>query len=106
MDLRSATHKAVTLGFGPRYLHSTGQLHKGGGNNGVYVFITTQHAQELPIPGEKYGFKALEWAQAIGDLEALEAKGRRVLHLELDDLSSESLEKFNVMVLNSIRARD
>ena len=105
-DLRNVTHKAVTLGFGPRYLHSTGQLHKGGGNNGVYVFITVKHAQELSIPGEKVGFKALEWAQAIGDLEALEAKGRRVVHFELENSSEESIKNLSATIASSVRARD
>jgi len=106
LELRHLTKKAVTLGLGPRYLHSTGQLHKGGPNSGVFILITARHAEELPIPGEKYGFKTLEWAQAIGDLEALKSKGRRVVHLELEDLSVESLKDLSAVIKNSIRARD
>lgn len=106
LSLRDLTGKAVTLGLGPRYLHSTGQLHKGGPDSGVFLFITTKHAEDLAIPGEKYGFRDLERAQAIGDLEALVASGRRVLHLELESLSAESLKKLSEAILSSVRARD
>jgi transaldolase / glucose-6-phosphate isomerase len=69
--LRHATRRAVTLGYGPRYLHSTGQLHKGGADNGVFFIITCEHDKDADIPGAPYSFKILEAAQAIGDLEAL-----------------------------------
>ena len=90
--LRDRTRAAVTLGIGPRYLHSTGQLHKGGPNNGLFLMITSQVAEGLPIPGEKFSFADLELAQAIGDLEALEAKGRRAFHVRLDSPTPEALE--------------
>lgn len=97
---------AVTLGFGPRYLHSTGQLHKGGPNSGVFILITARHAEDVAIPGESYGFRTLERAQAIGDLEALRSKGRRVLHFELEDLSDESLKGLSASITGSVRSRD
>ena len=79
--LRHVTRRAVTLGYGPRYLHSTGQLHKGGANNGVFLQITWDDPVELPIPGQPYPFGVLFDAQADGDLEALQAKSRRVVRL-------------------------
>jgi transaldolase/glucose-6-phosphate isomerase len=82
-----ATGKATTLGFGPRFLHSTGQLHKGGANNGVFLQITQEDQSDLAIPGAAYSFSVLAQAQAQGDLEALQSRGRRVLrvHLPADD---------------------
>jgi transaldolase/glucose-6-phosphate isomerase len=74
---------ATTLGFGPRFLHSTGQLHKGGPDNGVFVQITADSDVNLDIPGEGMTFNVLERAQAIGDFEALEARGRRVIRIQL-----------------------
>jgi len=90
--LRDRTRAAVTLGIGPRYLHSTGQLHKGGPNTGLFLMITSQIAEDLPIPGEKFSFADLELAQAMGDLEALETEGRRVFHVRLDSPAPEALE--------------
>lgn len=92
--IRDSKKTAVTIGFGPRYLHSTGQLHKGGANNGVFVVITANHTENAAIPGDKFDFAQLELAQAIGDLEALEGNGRRVYHLRLNDLTDASLADF------------
>lgn len=78
--LRHVTRRAVTLGYGPRFLHSTGQLHKGGANNGVFIQITRDiDANDLPIPGASYTFGILQAAQAAGDLEALQSKHRRAV---------------------------
>ena len=77
-------HRATTLGFGPRFLHSTGQLHKGGPNNGVFIQITATPEHDLEIPGEGISFGTLEHAQAIGDYEALVARGRKVLRIHLN----------------------
>jgi glucose-6-phosphate isomerase len=77
------TGVATTFGYGPRYLHSTGQLHKGGPNNGVFIMVTATPATDLPIPGEAYSFGTLESAQALGDFSALEAAGRRALHIHV-----------------------
>jgi hypothetical protein len=71
------------FGFGPRYLHSTGQLHKGGADNGVFVVVTAAPAEDLAIPGEPYSFGILEMAQALGDFQSLGKAGRRALHLHL-----------------------
>ena len=74
---------ATTLGYGPRYLHSTGQLHKGGPNSGVFLVLSDDRGDELPIPGAGYGFKTLIHAQWIGDLKSLRDHGRRVAALPL-----------------------
>ena len=83
-------HIATTLGYGPRFLHSTGQLHKGGPNTGHFLQITAAHQTDLPVPGEPYTFGVVADAQALGDLQALQATGRRVisLHAEQDDAAS------------------
>lgn len=81
--LRDKTRCAVTSGFGPRYLHSTGQLHKGGPNSGVFIEITANDETDLPIPGEDYTFSVLKQAQASGDFRALAGRDRRVLGIDL-----------------------
>jgi transaldolase/glucose-6-phosphate isomerase len=76
----------VTHGLGPRYLHSTGQLHKGGADNGLFLQVVDDTGDELPIPGKKFGFGRLIRAQAAGDLESLKERGRRVARVRLEDL--------------------
>ena len=78
-------HIATTAGYGPRYLHSTGQLHKGGPGSGLYLQLTLAHYQELPIPGQQYSFDVLAAAQAIGDYQALANLGRRLVAVNLGD---------------------
>ena len=73
-----ATGCVVTHGFGPRYLHSTGQLHKGGPNTGLFLQVVEDYGDELPIPGRPFGFGRLIRAQAAGDFESLRERGRRV----------------------------
>ena len=75
----------VTTGLGPRFLHSTGQLHKGGPNTGLFVQVVDDVGEELPIPGREFGFGRLIQAQAAGDFAALEERGRRVIRLRLED---------------------
>ncbi len=79
--VRDALGNATTAGIGPRYLHSTGQLHKGGPDNGVYLMLTADPLRDLPIPGRAESFGTLIAAQAAGDLAALQRRGRRVLRL-------------------------
>ena len=81
--LRHVTKRAVTIGYGPRYLHSTGQYHKGGGDNGVFWQLTADAAPDLAIPGSDYSFGTLFAAQAAGDLQALQGHGRRAIRLHL-----------------------
>jgi transaldolase/glucose-6-phosphate isomerase len=74
---------ATTFGYGPRFLHSTGQLHKGGPNTGLFLQITQDHGESIPIPGEPYDFGLLNQAQYLGDFQSLEAHGRRVVRIHL-----------------------
>jgi hypothetical protein len=76
----------VTRGLGPRYLHSTGQLHKGGPNTGLFIQVVDDPGDELPIPGRKFGFRQLIRAQAAGDYAALQERGRRVVRVRLEDV--------------------
>lgn len=81
--VRDKTGAATTIGYGPRFLHSTGQLHKGGGNNGVFIQFVCDDAVDAPVPGQPYSFSGLKNAQALGDLQALLARKRRVLRINL-----------------------
>jgi transaldolase/glucose-6-phosphate isomerase len=81
--IMARTKLATTVGFGPRFLHSTGQLHKGGDNNGLFLVLTADPVRDLEIPQEDLSFGTLEHGQALGDLEALEGRNRRVLHIHL-----------------------
>jgi glucose-6-phosphate isomerase len=83
LAIRDASHVATTLGYGPRFLHSTGQLHKGGPATGVFVQLTCDEGDELAIPGERYGFAALRRSQAAGDYEVLARRERRVIRVHL-----------------------
>lgn len=91
--VRDALHVATTAGYGPRFLHSTGQLHKGGPNHGVFVQITSDPVADLPIPGQSYSFGTLIAAQALGDLQSLRAHGRRVIRLHLGQDVAGGLER-------------
>ncbi|MBI4477973.1 MAG: hypothetical protein HY654_12420 [Acidobacteria bacterium] len=90
-DLARQTGCATMFGYGPRYLHSTGQLHKGGPNTGVFVIVTADPDSDLDVPGEAFTFGVLERAQAIGDYIALERAGRRVLHVHLPAPTADAL---------------
>jgi len=81
--VRDRTQAATMFGYGPRYLHSTGQLHKGGPNTGVFVLISATPRADLPIPGEDFSFGTLELAQALGDFASLDAATRRALHVQM-----------------------
>ncbi|WP_170170345.1 glucose-6-phosphate isomerase [Hymenobacter perfusus] len=83
-------HIATASGYGPRFLHSTGQYHKGGPNTGLFLQLTTDHAQDLPLPGRPYTFGTFQNAQAAGDLEALHNYNRRTLRLHLGSVGEEA----------------
>jgi glucose-6-phosphate isomerase len=93
------TGLATTLGYGPRYLHSTGQLHKGGPNTGVFILVTTDVDADLPIPGAPYSFGTLELAQATGDFESLNLSGRRALQIHLPGRDPNSLRRMARLIL-------
>jgi transaldolase/glucose-6-phosphate isomerase len=90
--LRDRLGIATTLGFGPRYLHSTGQLHKGGPDSGLFLVISIEDPEDLAIEGKSYGFATLHRAQALGDVQALEDAGRRVVRIHLKDGVEEGLD--------------
>jgi transaldolase / glucose-6-phosphate isomerase len=84
--IRSATGLVTTHGFGPRYLHSTGQLHKGGPPIGNFIQVVDDTGEEIPIPGRDFGFGKLIRAQAAGDFASLEERGRPIVRVRLEDL--------------------
>jgi transaldolase/glucose-6-phosphate isomerase len=97
--IRERTRAATMFGYGPRYLHSTGQLHKGGPNSGVFLMMTATPREDLPIPGEPFSFGTLELAQAIGDFAALAAAGRRALRAHLPEPDPTLLRQLGEMLL-------
>ena len=95
------------LEIGPRYLHSTGQLQKGGANNGVYLIISAEEARDIPLEGEKApSLGALAKAQAVGDFSILAERGRRCLHLHLPDNSGVMLRYLSNMVSRALDELD
>ncbi|HEY8135222.1 MAG TPA: hypothetical protein VIF08_04215 [Candidatus Limnocylindrales bacterium] len=92
--LRDATKQAVTVGYGPRFLHSTGQLHKGGAPIGCFILLTAAHGDDLPIPGSHESFGTLIDAQAAGDFASLEAHGLPVARVDLGNDPDAGLEAF------------
>ncbi|MEJ7802109.1 MAG: hypothetical protein WKH68_01880 [Candidatus Limnocylindria bacterium] len=101
--VRQARGVATTVGFGPRFLHSTGQLHKGGPDTGVFLQLTADPAKDLPIPGWDESFGTLIAAQALGDLTSLQRRGRRALRLHFADLDT-GLKRLEAMVIDVIGA--
>lgn len=91
--LRDKLKVATTVGYGPRFLHSTGQLHKGGSNRGLFIQITSTPESDLQIPGEPYSFGTLIAAQAMGDSQALEERGRRLIRFHLSSDIVNGLKK-------------
>ena len=99
--LRDTTHCATTVGYGPRFLHSTGQLHKGGPDTGVFFQLGAKDHTDFPVPGEAYTFSILKEAQALGDFRALKARGRRVVRIDLGDDLSSGLDRLEKAVLSN-----
>ena len=100
-SVRDALGAATTAGIGPRYLHSTGQLHKGGPDTGVYLMLTADPRRDLPIPGRVETFGTLLAAQAAGDLAALQRRGRRVLRLHAAD-AEDGLARISHLVAEAL----
>ena len=99
--LRDRLKIATTVSFGPRCLHSTGQLHKGGRANGLFVQITGEDKEDMAIPGMGYGFSTFKAAQALGDLQALREAGRRVVRVHLTGKQTQGVEQL-VQVVQKI----
>ena len=96
--LRDRFRVATCLGYGPRFLHSTGQAYKGGPNTGVFLQITCDDARDLPVPGHRYSFGVVKAAQARGDLQVLAERGRRVLGVHLSEDTEGALEELEAVV--------
>jgi glucose-6-phosphate isomerase len=96
--VRDRRKVATTVGFGPRYLHSTGQAHKGGPDSGVFLLITADDSEDVPVPGQRYSFGTIKRLQARGDLEVLSSRGRRVLRVHLRDVET-GLRDLHALVL-------
>lgn len=96
--LRDATNCATTTGYGPRFLHSTGQLHKGGPGTGVFLQITALDKTDLPIPGETYTFSVLKQAQALGDFRSLSSRGRRAIRVDLGADTAAGLRRLHELI--------
>jgi transaldolase/glucose-6-phosphate isomerase len=87
--VRDSRRLATCVGFGPRFLHSTGQAYKGGPNSGVFLQVTCDDPADLPVPGQRYTFGVVKAAQARGDFQVLAERGRRALRVHLGgDLES------------------
>jgi hypothetical protein len=102
-SLRDAYTAATTFGYGPRFLHSTGQLHKGGPNTGVYIQFTADDVEDIPISGEPYGFSTLKEAQALGDAIALIDKGRPFIRLHLGSEVIAGLHRVHGIIAEALK---
>ena len=96
---------ATTIGYGPRFLHSTGQLHKGGANRGVFIQLTADTVKDLPIDGKPYSFGTLIRAQALGDLQALTSRDYRVVRIHLGRKVATGLKAVQVAVRAALGAK-
>jgi len=97
MSLLKRTHLPSTVGFGPRYLHSTGQLHKGGPNSGLFLQLVDEPEFDLPVPETDYSFGSLIHAQALGDFLSLKERNRRILRINLGTNAFDSLHLLEEM---------
>jgi glucose-6-phosphate isomerase len=100
--LRDATRCATTTGYGPRFLHSTGQLHKGGSDAGVFLQLTAQDKTDLQVPGEPYTFSVLKQAQALGDFRSLARRNRRAIRVELGADVSAGLQRLYELIREAL----
>ena len=104
MKIRDKYMTATTFGYGPRFLHSTGQLHKGDGGNGLFVQVTSEMAEDIPIPDEagkeksSITFGTLKNAQALGDWQALTEAGRKVLRFHLKGHLVEGIQRLEKII--------
>jgi glucose-6-phosphate isomerase len=100
--LRDQKHAATCLGFGPRFLHSTGQAYKGGPNSGVFLQVTCDDAADLPVPGQTYTFGIVKAAQARGDFQVLAERGRRALRVHLGKDVASGLTKLGAIIREAL----
>ena len=102
-QVRDKKRVATCLGFGPRFLHSTGQDYKGGPNTGVFLQLTADHADDVDIPGATYSFGVVIDAQAAGDLAVLESRGRRALRVHLGKDVGAGLKALNTAFSDALK---
>jgi hypothetical protein len=100
--VRDKKRAATCLGFGPRFLHSTGQAYKGGPNSGVFLQLTCDDAVDVPVPGQKYTFGIVKAAQARGDFQVLVERGRRALRVHLGEDVDKDLERLRAAIQQAI----
>jgi transaldolase/glucose-6-phosphate isomerase len=100
--VRDRKQVATCLGFGPRFLHSTGQAYKGGPNSGVFLQITADHPRDVNVPGQKYMFGVIEEAQARGDMQVLAQRGRRVLRAHIEGDVSTGLQTLHSAIADAL----
>lgn len=100
--VRDEKKVATTSGYGPRFLHSTGQLHKGGPDTGVFLQITSEDINDIEIPGEKFTFAVLKQAQGLGDFESLMARGRRAVRVDLGRDVEKGLRRLLVLIKEGV----
>jgi transaldolase / glucose-6-phosphate isomerase len=103
VQVRDSKHVATCVGFGPRFLHSTGQAYKGGPNTGVFLQITCDDAKDIAIPGHRYTFGVVKAAQARGDLEVIRERGRRALRIHLTGGVDKGLGKLASAITRALR---
>jgi transaldolase/glucose-6-phosphate isomerase len=101
--VRDRTKAATCVGFGPRFQHSTGQAYKGGPNSGVFLQITCDDPQDLPVPGQSYTFGIVKEAQARGDFEVLAERGRRALRVHITGDLDAGLDRLARAVEEALR---
>jgi transaldolase/glucose-6-phosphate isomerase len=102
--VRHHLRTATCVGFGPRFLHSTGQAYKGGPNSGVFLQVTCVKTQDTPVPGRPVSFGVVQAAQARGDLAVLQARGRRALRVHLPDDSAQSVARLRAALESALKA--
>lgn len=104
LAVRDRTHAATCLGFGPRFLHSTGQAYKGGPNTGVFLQITCDDGADMPVPGRNYSFGVVKAAEARGDFAVLVERGRRALRVHLDANVGAGLQALEIALKSALQA--
>lgn len=102
LHIRNKLKVTTTFGYGPRYLHSTGQLHKGGPNKGAFIQVTCDPRRDIEIPDQQYSFNTLIKAQSIGDLESLQKHNRRAIRLHIHGDHSEGVEQIREAIIESL----
>ena len=103
LAVRDRTRVATCLGFGPRFLHSTGQAYKGGPNTGVFLQITCDDATDIPVPGHKYSFGVVKAAEARGDFAVLVERDRRALRVHLGADVSAGLHALETALMSALQ---